>query len=188
MSSTETQVEFTITEAAVGQVREIMSQQEIGAGEQNLRVFVEGGGCCGGVGFGLAFDTAQEGDVRLERSGLSVVIDPMSLPYVNGVTIDFVNTPEVQGFKVSAPPMPKSGGGCCSSSAEESSGGGGCGSGGGGGGCGCGTGKGSGSCGSGGGASHEHSHGGGHGHEHGGHGHGGGGGGGHGGGGGGCCS
>ena len=165
MSSTETQVEFTITEAAVGQVREIMAQQDVGADERNLRVFVEGGGCCGGVGFGLAFDAAQDGDVRLERSGLSVVIDPMSLPYVNGVTIDFVNTPEVQGFKVSAPPMPKSGGGCCGSSAEGSSGGGcGSGGGGGGGGCGCGTGQGTGACGSGA-SSQEHGHS--HGHAHG---------------------
>jgi iron-sulfur cluster assembly accessory protein len=173
MSSTETQVEFTITEAAVGQVREIMSQQQVGADERNLRVFVEGGGCCGGVGFGLAFDAAQDGDVRLERSGLSVVIDPMSLPFVNGVTIDFVNTPEVQGFKVSAPPMPKGaqGGGCCGSSAEASSGGGcGSGGGGGGGGCGCGTGQGTGACGSG--AASGHGHGG---HAHGAKSHGGGG-------------
>lgn len=168
MSSTETQVEFTITEAAVGQVREIMSQQQLVAEERNLRVFVEGGGCCGGVGYGLAFDAAQEGDVRLERSGLVVVIDPMSLPFVNGVTIDFVNTAEVQGFKVSAPPMASKGGCSSGSCGPSDAGGGGCGSGGGGGnggGCGCGTGQGSGACGSGAsGHAHGHSHGGGHAH------------------------
>jgi iron-sulfur cluster assembly protein len=144
--SAQTAVEFTITEAAVAQVRTIMGQQTLEADERNLRVFVEGGGCCGGVGFGLAFDRAQPDDVRLERSGLTVVIDPTSAPYVNGATIDFVNTPEVTGFKVSAPPM-KSGGcgggscgsGGCSPSGESAhahggSSGGGCGSGG----CGCG--------------------------------------------------
>lgn len=169
MSSTEIQVDFTITESALGQVREIMTQQQLAAEERNLRVFVEGGGCCGGVGFGLAFDAFQEGDVRLERGGLTVVIDAASLPHVQGVTIDFVNTPEVQGFKVSAPAMAK--GGCGSGG-----GGGGCGSGGGGGGCGCGTGSGSGACGTGSGGGGCGSGGG---HAHGGHAHGG-----HGGG---CC-
>lgn len=144
--SAQTAVEFTITEAAVAQVRTIMAQQTLEADERNLRVFVEGGGCCGGVGFGLAFDRAQPDDVRLERSGLSVVIDPMSAPYVNGATIDFVNTPEVTGFKVSAPPMKAGGcgggscgsGGCSPSESSHAHGGssGGCGSGGGG--CGCG--------------------------------------------------
>lgn len=153
--SAETLVEFTITDAAVAQVRQIMSQQSLGADEQNLRVFVDGGGgCCGGggVGFGLAFDRAQADDVRLDRAGLTVVIDPQSLPFVHGATIDFVDTPEVTGFKVSAPPM-KMAGGCGSAGGDCSSGGcgpsdghghahghshgggGGCGSGG----CGCGN-------------------------------------------------
>ncbi|MCE9635560.1 MAG: iron-sulfur cluster assembly accessory protein [Planctomycetes bacterium] len=149
MSTTQTGTEFTITEAAVAQVRTIMSQQTLEADEQNLRIFVEGGGCCGGVGFGLAFDKAQPEDVKIERSGLTIVIDAQSLPYVNGATIDFVNTPEVTGFKVSAPPM--AGGGCSSGGCGPESGGGGCGSGGGG----CGGG----SCGSGGGAEHGHDHG-----------------------------
>lgn len=159
--STETAVEFTITETAVAQVRTIMAQQTLAADERNLRIFVEGGGCCGGVGFGLAFDRAQQDDVKLERSGLVVVIDPTSLPYVHGATIDFVDTPEVTGFKVSAPPMKS--GGCSSGSCGSESGGGGCGSGGGGGGCGCGTGSGSGACGTG--ESHGAEHG--HGHSHG---------------------
>lgn len=156
--STQTTLDFTITDAAVAQVRTIMAQQTLDADERNLRVFVEGGGCCGGVGFGLAFDRAQPDDVKLERSGLTVVVDPQSLPFVQGATIDFVDTPEVTGFKVSAPPM--AGGGCSSGSCgpeggHSHGGGGGCGSGGGG--CGCGTGQGSGACGSG--ASQGHAHG-----------------------------
>jgi iron-sulfur cluster assembly accessory protein len=159
--------EFTITDAAIAQVKTIMAQQTLEADERNLRIFVEGGGCCGGVGFGLAFDRAQPDDAKFVRGDLTVVVDPQSFPFVAGATIDFVNTPEVQGFKVSAPPMP--GGGCSSGSCGPSSsgGGGGCGSGGGGGGggCGCGTGQGSGACGTGGGHEHGHAHGG-HGHSH----------------------
>ena len=140
--SADTLVEFTITESAIAQVRTIMTQQTLEADERNLRIFVDGGGgCCGGgVGFGLAFDRAQPDDVKLERAGLLVVIDPQSLPYVHGATIDFVDTPEVTGFKVSAPQMKSQGG---------------CGSGGGGGGCG------SGGCSTGAETEHGHSHGGG---------------------------
>jgi iron-sulfur cluster assembly accessory protein len=178
MTATGTTTTFTITDAALAKIREAMSQQQLASDENNLRVFVDGGGgCCGGgPQFGLAFDKAQDGDARFEHGGMNVVIDPMSLPFVAGATIDFVDTPEVQGFKVSAPAMQKmaqggcSSGGCGCGANESGGGGGGCGSGGGG-------------CGSGGGHSHEHggaehSHGGGH--AHGGHSHGGGGGG--------CCS
>ena len=156
--SAQTTLAFTITEAAVAQVREIMSQQTLESDERNLRIFVEGGGCCGGVGFGLAFDRAQADDVRLERSGLTVVIDPQSAPFVNGATIDFVDGPDVTGFKVSAPPMPGMGGCSSGSCGPGGGGGGGCGSGGGG--CGCGSGQG-----------HGHDHG--HDHGQGGHAHGG---------------
>ncbi|MCG3133344.1 MAG: Iron-sulfur cluster insertion protein ErpA [Planctomycetes bacterium] len=175
MSATTPSLAFTITDQALEEIRGVMSKQNLAADEKNLRVFAEsGGGCCGGggVGFGLAFDKVQPDDVTVERGGLTVVIDPMSAPYVNGVTIDFVRTPEVTGFKVTGPMM-KQGGGCGTSSGGcGSGGGGGCGSGG----CGCGTGQGSGACGTGGGHSHGQDHGhdhahGGHDHSHGDHGH-----------------
>ncbi len=138
---------LTITDAALAKIREVMSQQQLEADEKNLRVFVEsGGGCCGGgPSFGLAFDRAQEADTKFAHGGMSVIVDPMSLPYCAGATIDYLDTPEVQGFKVDAPAMKKS--------AESS-----CGSGGGGCGCGSGGGGGGGGCGSGQGHSHPHSH------------------------------
>ncbi len=156
--STQNATELTITTTALAKVREVMGQQNLEADERNLRVFVDGGGgCCGGgPSFGLAFDRQQEGDTKLEQDGMVVLIDPTSLPYCQGATIDFVDTPEVSGFKVSAPAMQamqSSGGGCGSGS---------CGSGGGGGGGGCGCGP-------------EHEHGAEAGHEHG-HAHGSGGG------------
>ena len=132
-----------------------MAQQQLEADEKNLRVFVEGGGCCGGgPSFGLAFDKAGDGDAKFTHGGMSVIIDAMTLPYCVGATIDYLDGPEVQGFKVNAPALQQLQAGGCSS--------GGCGSGGGGGGCG--SGGGGGGCGSGGGHSHGaqgHSHGGG---------------------------
>jgi iron-sulfur cluster assembly accessory protein len=150
MTTTATGSGLTITDMALTKIREVMAQQTLEADEKNLRVFVEGGGgCCGGgPSFGLAFDRAQEGDAKFTHGGMNVIIDPMSLPFCAGATIDYLDTPEVQGFKVNAPAMAKqsSGGGCGGGSCGSGGGGGGgCGSGGGG--CGCGTG-----------ASHEHSH------------------------------
>jgi len=142
--STQSTVNVTITESALEKVREIMAQQELPEEERNLRIFVDGGGC-GGPGFGMAFDRAQQDDVRLERGGMAVVVDPRSLPYVEGATIDYLDEGEVQGFKVSNPNL--AAGGCgCSSQEQQSNG---CGSGG---------------CGSGSDGGHEH------GHSHGGHG------------------
>lgn len=149
---------MTISDSALAKIRDVMAQQQLEADERNLRVFVEGGGCCGGgPSFGLAFDKATDEDTKFTLGGMNVIVDPMSLPYCAGATIDYLDGPEVQGFKVNAPAMQQQTGGGCSS--------GGCGSGGGGGGGGgCGSGGGGG-CGSGGGHSHEaakgHSHGGG---------------------------
>jgi iron-sulfur cluster assembly accessory protein len=148
MSTSATTPNLTITDTALTKIREVMAQQKLDADEKNLRVFVEsGGGCCGGgPSFGLAFDRAQDGDSKFALGGMNVIVDPTSLPYCAGATIDYIDTPQMQGFKVNAPAMQKESSGC-------GSGGCGCGSGGGGGGCGSGQG---------------HSHGQEHGHSHGG--------------------
>jgi iron-sulfur cluster assembly accessory protein len=156
MSTSATTPNLTITDTALAKIREVMGQQKLEADEKNLRIFVEsGGGCCGGgPSFGLAFDRAQNDDTQFALGGMNVVVDPMSLPHCAGATIDYIDTPEMQGFKVNAPAMQKSESGGCGS--------GGCGSGGGGGGCGSGEGhahghshgQSQGGCGSGGGGCH----------------------------------
>jgi iron-sulfur cluster assembly accessory protein len=156
-ASTTPTIGLTISDAALAKIREVMSQQQLADDEKNLRVFVEGGGgCCGGgPSFGLAFDRAQDVDAKFTLGGMNVVVDPMSLPFCAGATIDYLDTPEIQGFKVNAPAMQKQAEAGCGSGG----GGGGCGSGGGGGG------GGGGCCGSGGGETHSH---GAKGHSHGG--------------------
>jgi iron-sulfur cluster assembly accessory protein len=127
----------TVTEAAVAKVREALAEQsDLGPGETNLRVFVQQGGCCG-PSIGLAFDAAAADDVRCESSGMTVVVDPVSLPHVRGAVIDYVDTPEVSGFKVTVPHDEAasccSGGGCGdaeSAPADRGERAGGCGSGG----------------------------------------------------------
>lgn len=63
---------------------------EIGAAGQGkaLRVAVEGGGCSG-FQYAIELDEPAEGDLRLEGSGETVVVDATSLPFLGGATIDF---------------------------------------------------------------------------------------------------
>ncbi len=54
-----------------------------------LRVFVSGGGCSG-FQYGFTFDESQEeGDTRVDREGVSLLIDPMSFQYLIGAEIDY---------------------------------------------------------------------------------------------------
>ncbi|GAW36124.1 iron-sulfur cluster insertion protein ErpA [Roseovarius sp. A-2] len=63
---------------------------EIGAGEQNqaLRIAVEGGGCSG-FQYDIKLDAPAEDDIVLEGQGQKVVVDSVSLPFLEGATIDF---------------------------------------------------------------------------------------------------
>ena len=63
---------------------------EIGAGAQNqaLRVAVEGGGCSG-FQYDIKLDAPAEDDMVLEGQGQKVVVDSVSLPFLEGATIDF---------------------------------------------------------------------------------------------------
>jgi len=77
---------------------------------QVLRVYVAGRGCCR-VQYGLALDgAADETDTVAEREGISVAVDPASLPFVEGATVDYVETDEGTGFVVRNPSF--EGGGC----------------------------------------------------------------------------
>jgi iron-sulfur cluster assembly protein len=68
-----------------------------------LRVAVQGGGCSG-FEYALGFDSgAQEGDYELETHGVSVVVDPFSAPYLRGAEIDYLETIQESGFKISNP-------------------------------------------------------------------------------------
>lgn len=85
----ETQVPQTlsVTEAAAAKVRELIEGE--GNEALKLRVFVTGGGCSG-FSYGFTFDEAQaEDDTSVERDGITVLVDPMSYPYLVGANIDY---------------------------------------------------------------------------------------------------
>lgn len=103
---------LTLTPQAIAKVREIMASQDpVPAG---LRVGVVGGGCSG-FQYSMAFEN-QAGmmDKVLTFDDLKVFVDATSLMYLNGCTVDYVETLEAAGFKFDNPHV-KSTCGCGSS-------------------------------------------------------------------------
>jgi len=65
--------------------------------ELKLRVFVTGGGCSG-FQYGFSFDEKQnDGDLAIEKGGIKVVVDPLSLQYLMGSKVDY--TEGLQGAR-----------------------------------------------------------------------------------------
>ena len=127
----------TLSERAAEEILGLLERQ--GKSEAALRVFVSGGGCSG-LNYGMAIDDSiEEGDFIYNCHGVKVVVDPLSVNYIKGATVDYVEDVMGGGFKIDNPNAVRSCG-CGSSFATEEgaepASGGGCGSGGGG--CGCG--------------------------------------------------
>ena len=96
-----------LTEAAAVKVDGLLKQE--GRDDLRLRIAVQPGGCSG-LRYQLYFDERQiDGDVVSEFGSVQVVTDKMSVPYLAGATIDFVDTIEKQGFTID---NPNAGGSC----------------------------------------------------------------------------
>lgn len=90
-----------LTDTAADKVRTLLEQE--GRDDLALRVAVQPGGCSG-LRYQLFFDDRSlDGDETIDFSGVSVVVDRMSVPYLGGATIDFVDTIEKQGFTIDNP-------------------------------------------------------------------------------------
>jgi iron-sulfur cluster assembly accessory protein len=93
---------IVLTESAAAKIKGLMAEEPEGESSV-LRVAVQGGGCSG-FEYALGFDSgAQEGDYELETHGVSVVVDPFSAPYLRGAEIDYLETIQESGFKISNP-------------------------------------------------------------------------------------
>jgi iron-sulfur cluster assembly accessory protein len=93
---------LTLSTAASGAIKNILTERNLEG--YALRVYVAGGGCCG-VNFGMALDNNfRDVDTTFEVDGVKVVVDEVSIDYLRGAHIDFVNDPERgAGFAVSSP-------------------------------------------------------------------------------------
>ena len=101
-----------LTPLAVSKVREIRDAEGIAA-SMALRLRVVGGGCAG-FSYDLYFDDKAAGDRELALDGVQVVVDEMSLMYLVGIEIDYVEGLQGAGFKFNNPNV-KSTCGCGSS-------------------------------------------------------------------------
>lgn len=92
----------TLSTAASDAIRNILTERKLDG--YALRVYVAGGGCCG-VNFGMALDNNfRDVDTTFEVDGVKVVVDEVSIDYLRGAHIDFVNDPvRGQGFAVDSP-------------------------------------------------------------------------------------
>jgi iron-sulfur cluster assembly accessory protein len=90
-----------LTDLAAQKVKSLLEQE--GRDDLALRVAVQPGGCSGLI-YQLFFDERQlDGDAVQDFGGVSVRVDRMSVPYLTGATIDFVDTIEKQGFTIDNP-------------------------------------------------------------------------------------
>ncbi len=92
---------INVSDTASSKVKSLLEQE--GRDDLQLRIAVQPGGCSG-LRYQLFFDERTlDGDVVTDFNGVSVVVDRMSVPYLNGATIDFVDTIEKQGFTIDNP-------------------------------------------------------------------------------------
>jgi len=90
-----------LTDQAVSKVKSLMLEEE--NAELKLRLYITGGGCSG-FQYGFSFDEEfDEEDTQIEKGGVTLVVDPMSFPYLIGGIVDYTEGLEGSKFIVSNP-------------------------------------------------------------------------------------
>jgi iron-sulfur cluster assembly protein len=92
---------ISLTAKAAEKIGELLGGQEDSEG-QALRVAVRGGGCSG-FQYALAFDRPKEDDHVFEVDGVGVVVDKVSMQFVFGSEVDYVEGLQGAGFQVNNP-------------------------------------------------------------------------------------
>lgn len=91
-------IRMTVT--AAEKVRELLAQENDPS--LGLRIFVAGGGCSG-LQYGMTLDEQQEGDTIIPQEGFNVLVDEMSVGYIDGSEVDYVDSLMGAGFTVNNP-------------------------------------------------------------------------------------
>lgn len=92
---------ITVTEAAAGKIRELLTEEN--KTKSGLRVFVQGGGCSG-FQYGLMIEEGGGvGDQLFESNGVRLFVDPVSISYLKSAEVDFVDTITGGGFTIKNP-------------------------------------------------------------------------------------
>jgi len=118
--------EITLTESAANAVKDMLAKRDLK--DHGLRVYISGGGCSG-YQYGMALEAEpRPSDFITEQFGVKVIVDDVSMNYLNGVTINYVEDVMGSGFKIDNPNAVSSCGCGHSFSTDENApaGGGGC--------------------------------------------------------------
>ncbi|AZZ81743.1 MULTISPECIES: HesB/IscA family protein [Gordonia] len=100
-NETSTATGIILSDAAAAKAKALLEQE--GRDDLALRIAVQPGGCAG-LRYQLFFDDRTlDGDITSDFGGVTLAVDRMSAPYVQGATIDFVDTIEKQGFTIDNP-------------------------------------------------------------------------------------
>lgn len=93
--------QITITAAAADKVRTLLAEES--NPDLRLRMFVQGGGCSG-FQYGFTFDESQnDDDFVIEQQGITVLVDALSMQYVQGSTIDYTKSLMAEQFEIKNP-------------------------------------------------------------------------------------
>lgn len=91
---------LTITDGAAQKIKDLIGEDEKALG---LRVYVKGGGCSG-YQYGMLLETKiEEDDTVIEKNDIKVIIDPQSVPLIASSQIDYLDSLQGAGFKISNP-------------------------------------------------------------------------------------
>ncbi len=116
LSTEKSNTNITVTEMAVSKITELI---ETNAAKKNLdkntlylRVYVAGGGCSG-VQYGMALTSdKRDDDTVVEMSNIKIIVDPMSITYLDGASVDYIDHELGARFKITPPENLSMGNGC----------------------------------------------------------------------------
>lgn len=92
---------ISVTDSAIRKVNELLAEE--GNDNLKLRVYITGGGCAG-FSYGFSFDEhSREDDTVVERGGVTVLVDSMSIQYLEGSQVDYTEGLQGARFVISNP-------------------------------------------------------------------------------------
>ena len=92
---------LTVTSSAVNKVKRL--KEEEGNDDLMLRLYITGGGCSG-FSYGFSFDEkAKDGDTHIEKEGVTLLVDPLSIQYLMGAEVDYTEGLQGSRFIVQNP-------------------------------------------------------------------------------------
>ena len=101
MMSETVESSLILTEKAAAKVSQLIA--EAGNPTLKLRVYIQGGGCSG-FQYGFSLDEEEkEGDTKVETDGVTLLVDPLSLQYLEGAEVDYVESLQGSQFVIRNP-------------------------------------------------------------------------------------